>query len=108
MINITKDISNITTIPYATLGKLHSLSTSCICHAVQETRLLNGNLTSVDIGIGTLYIKTTEDEIKYKFIPSSKLEKSVMETVKTGKSPLVSKVEETLKDRVMNVYKELL
>lgn len=108
MVSITRDVANITAIPYATLMKVHDLETTCICHAVQETRLLNNNLTSVNIGIGTLHIKVDGNEIKYKFIPSSKLENSIAETVKTGKSPLVKQVEDTLKDRIMNVYKELL
>lgn len=108
MVNITEDISKLTTIPDATLTKLFNIETYCIGHAVQETKLLEGELTSINIGIGTLHIKHSGDEIKYKFIPSTKLENAITETVKTGKSPLVLKVEDALRDRIMNVYKDLL
>ena len=77
MVNIIKDISTLTTIPYATLVKLVDIAELCICHAVEESKLRNGDLTSINIGVGTLNIKTSDDEIKYKFIPSSKLEENV-------------------------------
>ena len=108
MVNILKDISTLTTIPYATLTKLSDVLELCICHAVEESILKNGEVTSINVGIGTLNIKATEEEIKYKFIPSSKFEEHVKQTVITKESPLVAKVEERLKDKVMNVYKELL
>ena len=108
MVNIIKDISTLTTIPYATLTKLSDVLELCICHAVEESILKNGEVTSINVGIGTLNIKATEDEIKYKFIPSTKFEEHVKQTVITKESPLVTKVEERLKDKVMNVYKELL
>ena len=108
MVNIIKDISTLTTIPYATLTKLIDVLELCICHAVEESILKNGEVTSINVGIGTLNIKATEDEIKYKFIPSTKFEESVKQTALTRESPLINKVEEKLKDKVMNVYKELL
>lgn len=108
MVNILKDISTVTTIPYATLIKLSDVSELCICHAIEESLLKGGEFTSIFVGIGTLNIKATDEEIKYKFIPSAKFEESVKQTVLTRESPLINKVEEKLKDKVMNVYKELL
>ena len=108
MVNIIKDISTLTTIPYATLVKLVDIAELCICHAVEESKLRNGDLTSINIGVGTLNIKTSDDEIKYKFIPSSKLEENVKQTVINNKSQLITNVETKIKDKVMNVYKELL
>lgn len=108
MVNILKDISTVTTIPHATLTKLSDVSELCICHAIEESLLKGGEVTSIFVGIGTLNIKATDGEIKYKFIPSTKFEESVKQTVLTRESPLINKVEEKLKDKVMNVYKELL
>ena len=34
MVNILKDISTVTTIPYATLIKLSDVLELCICHAI--------------------------------------------------------------------------
>jgi hypothetical protein len=55
-----------------------------------------------------LYIKCEEDQIKYKFIPSKKLEENVAFTVKHGTSPVQYMVEEALKDRIETTYKNLI
>lgn len=108
MINVIQDISTLTTIPKATLNKLTDLLEASVCHAVQESCCEDEEITSINLGYGVLHIKHSKNELKYKFIPSNKFEKAIVETVKTKQSPLVAKVEETLTARVMNVYKELL
>lgn len=108
MVNLVKDISTLTTIPVATLQKFVSLSESIISHAVFELVNTDNNITSINIGIGVLNIKVEAQSIQYKFIPSNKLEQLVRDTVVTKKSPLVTQVEDKLKDKVLNVYKELL
>mgnify|MGYP003304975037 FL=1 len=62
----------------------------------------------MDLGIGILYIKFEGNEVKYKFIPSKKLEENISFTVLHKQSPLVFSLETALKDRIENAYKELL
>ena len=105
---LINDLALLTTISVNALSLLNDRALSCICHSVYENLLSAEPLTSIDIGIGTLYIKCEEDEIKYKFIPSKKLEECVSLTVQDKCSPLVHQVETTLKDRIESTYKDLL
>lgn len=108
MNKLIEDLSTITTISEGTLLSLNDKVISCICHSVFESVQEKESLTKMDIGIGILYIKCEGSDIKYKFIPSKKLEESVASTVISNKSPLVYQVETSLKERVETTYKNLL
>lgn len=108
MTKLIEDLATLTTISQNALVNLNEKSHSCICHSVCESIIEGNPLTEVDLGIGILYIKCEEDQIKYKFIPSKKLEENVTSTVKNKVSPLVFEVETSLKDRIESTYKNLL
>ena len=105
---LVNDISSITGIQQFTLEHLVDKCNLCICHDVFESVYCRNDTCEIDIGIGILYIKLEDDMIKYKFIPSKKLEESVRTTVSTGVSPLIETVEDTLKSKVENAYNRLL
>lgn len=108
MIKLTEDISKLTNISKQVLDKLTNLSISCICDAV-ETDIINGeDILEVDIGIGTLKIKHSDNEIRYKFCPSAKFEEQLMKTILEDANPLKATIEDTLCKRITSVYKELL
>ncbi len=108
MNKLLDDLSVLTTISPGTFSSLNDKAISCICHSVFENIQEKESLTTMDIGLGILYIKCEGPDIKYKFIPSKKLEEAVASTVVSRKSPLVAKVETALKDRVESTYKNLL
>lgn len=108
MTKLIEDLATLTTISQNALVSLNEKSYSCICHSVCESMIEGKPLTEIDLGIGILYIKCEEDQIKYKFIPSKKLEENVTFTVKNKVSPLVLEVETSLKDRIESTYKNLL
>ena len=108
MNKLIEDLSTITTISQGTLSSLSDRAISCICHSVFESVQEKDSLIKMDIGIGILYIKCEGSDIKYKFIPSKKLEESVASTISSKKSPLVYQVETSLKERVETTYKSLL
>lgn len=108
MTKLIEDLATLTTISQHALVNLNDKAYSCICHNVCESMLEGNPLTEIDIGIGILYIKCEEDQIKYKFIPSKKLEENVALTVKHKVSPVVFEVEAALKDRIESTYKNLL
>jgi hypothetical protein len=83
------------------------MSEAVICHAFLESIKNKDDYAEIDIGIGSLYIKSTEDGIKYKFVPSDHLSAVVETTSRTKKSPLGLKVDEVLGRRIMNTYKDL-
>ena len=105
--SLITDLSTITTIPVSTLEKLHDKQQLCILHKVSENEKKGEPITYVDIGYGTLYIKHENDELRYKFIPSKSFEKDLKEVILSGQSPLISKAEEALKDKITNTYKDL-
>ena len=108
MTKIIEDLATLTTISQNALVNLNEKTHACICHSVCESMLEGKPLTEIDLGIGVLYIKCEEDQIKYKFIPSKKLEENVAFTVKHKTSPILFEVESALKDRIESTYKNLL
>ena len=108
MNKLIEDLSTITTISEGVLNGLNDKAILCICHSVFEQIREKESLTRIDIGVGILYINCEGDNVKYKFIPSKKLEESVDKTISTNKSPLVLQVDNTLRERLSAAYKNLI
>jgi hypothetical protein len=107
MTNLLDDLCVLTTIAPTNFGKLVKLSEAVLCHSLAESLRDKKEFAEVDIGIGMLYIKNTEDGLKYKFIPSEHLSATMDTTARTKNSPLGLKVDEVLGKRIMNTYKDL-
>lgn len=105
--NLLEDISTLTTVQKASLDRLSDQSIKCICHNVQEALLIGINEVCIDIGLGNLFLFISENEVKYRFEPSYKLENNIIETLLTKKSPVISDIEESLINKINVVYKEL-
>ena len=106
-INILDDICKITTIPTASMNKLFNKLEWCICNAVEESKISGEAITEVNIGIGNLIISIENNTLQYKFIPSAKLEKGLVETAVYGKNPLVVNLEETFANRIVKTFKDM-
>lgn len=109
MIDTVKDMSILTTIPEKTLRKFYRKEIYCICDGVHEA-LLEGDtdISSFDIGIGTLYIKhDTAANIKYHFEPNDILAKAVSQTVINKENPLDAMLTDALGKKFKEVYKDL-
>ena len=104
---LSSDLCNVTSIPKLCLDNISMKAEDCICHIIQENLTSKQPISSIDIGIGVLYIKLNEDTISYKFIPSNRLENGIRTTIQTGENPLMLKLEHSLADRVKNTYKGL-
>ena len=107
MTSIIDDLQKLTNIPKSSLEQLVDKVNYIISHAVFESMKSKENFTEIDVGIGFINILHEGDCIKYKFIPSSTLEKRICSTIRSDESPLIDKVESTLQQKVMNVYKTL-
>ena len=108
MISLFSDISALTGIPKLTLEKICDKAQLSITDSVLEQLINKNPQTIIDIGIGTLYIKIDNCEIKYKFIPNKDLDKMICTAISTKNNPLISKLDSTLNERVTATYKELL
>lgn len=106
--NLIKDLSILTTIPERNLNRLGDLVVCCISNAIQDSILQEKTITELDIYIGILYIQHEDNEIKYKFIPSNKLDKNVKDTVINKLNSLEIKITKSLISKVVNTYKNLL
>ena len=108
MIVLNEELATLTNISKQLLDKLTTLSVNCICDAVEDDILNSKEVLEVNIGIGTLLIKHSDNEMRYKFVPDAKFEEAVAQTIINDKNQLKVLVEDTLKKRIMNIYKELL
>lgn len=102
--SLVQDLSSVTGVSVTTLEKLIKKSIFCICQDIEES---DTDITKIDLGIGTLAILAKPNEIKYKFVPSKKLELNISKTVITGENPLVNEIEESIKNKILTAYKEL-
>ena len=107
MTDIIEDLNILTTIPRSALEQLADKVEYIICHALFESISNKSDVTEIDLGIGYLNILNNGDCIKYKFIPSQRFEKRIIDTTKSTTSPLTEEIEATLKKKIMDVYKTL-
>lgn len=107
MNNIVQDVSVLSTIPEKTLNKLNQKIIYAICEAILEDVQLEKDISELDLGFGILYVKHVSDEIKYKFVPSTDLEKAVYNTVTKKLNLLEDTLNETLVKKFLDVYKDL-
>lgn len=106
-VDIIGDVCTLTTIPRRSMNRLVKHENWCICEALQESQLKKESISVLDIGIGTLYIEVGEETVQYKFIPSKSLEANIVETITSGKNPLVVNLEDTFADRITKTYKDV-
>ena len=107
-INILDDICEITTIPNASMHKLFDKIGFCIANAIYEGYLNKQQIIEVNIGLGTIIVSIDSNQLVYKFVPSCKLEKNIVDSIRNNKNPLDIKLEETFVNRILNTYKDML
>jgi len=105
--SLANDMSTLTTIPVSILNRLFEKEELCILHKFFENEKNGEPVTYMDLGFGTVYIKHEGEELKYKFTPSKSFEKSLINIVNTKESPLITTIEDSLKERIINTYKDL-
>lgn len=108
MSNLLYDVSVLTDVSEKTLKKFLPVITQCVGHSIYEGLCTKQEIVEVDLDIGILKVKASHDGIHYKFVPSKELEKLIMQAVTTRTSPLLTKLENNLQDKIDRSYKELL
>ena len=106
--DIIKDVSVLSGVPDKTIMKLVSKVVYCINDAVSESALVESKEIDLNIGIGTLSIGVFDDKVMYKFVPSQELEKSVKESILSGRNLLEDALDASLVDKLTNTYKDLI
>ena len=108
MSKLIDDLNVVTSVPRTTLIEMNDISEDIIAHVVFEMKKEGRTETSINIGIGMLYIKYEGNAVKYRFVPSKKLEDKVSHTLLNGISPLVDRAAISLREKLTKAYKELL
>lgn len=108
MNKLINDLSALTTVSVHSLKELAEKANFTIAHTVFENIKSGNPLTTIDIGIGTLYIKLEDENIKYKFIPNKNLKALVCQAATSKESPLINEAEMVLNKRIEQTYKDLL
>ena len=108
MNRLIDDINSLTSISKVALKDIATISEDAISHCVFEAISSKKSHCEVDIGVGILYIKYEGNEIRYRFVPSKRLEKNISHTISSQQSPIVTAVESSFKEKVEKAYKELV
>lgn len=106
--NALADICAITTIPTASMQKLFNKISYCIANSVYEAFLGKKNSAEIDIGFGHIIVNIEQNQLLYKFIPSPKLEKNIIDSIRQNKNPLDIKLEDTFINRILKTYKDMM
>lgn len=104
-VNIKEDLSTLTTINESVFTKLVNKIEWCISDGVEKAIKSGENQVNIDFDLGTLMINFDNEQIRYKFKPSQKLEKVVTNTVVNERNDLVLNIEESLVSKLTNTYK---
>lgn len=104
---ICKDLSTVTTMSVSSIDRFMSKFQDCLTYSIQEALSNNKTTIELDIYIGKILVEIINDKIYYKFIPSASFEREVTETVRSGVSPMVTKIEDAIQSKIMRAYKEL-
>lgn len=108
MVDVIEDVSKLTTIPVKSLNSLNDKVIYCIVDSVKESCLENLETTELYLGIGTLVIKYVDKSLKYKFIPSNKLNEKMNDLFNKKLNSLENVLETSLVDKIVNTYKDLI
>lgn len=108
-VDIIKDVSALTGIDENHLHKLVDKAVYCAANAVDQDQKAGESITTLSIGIGDLLINvdSTTGQIKYRFVPSDKLSKILVDTIVNQQNPLKVKLEQSLVRNIIDIYKEL-
>ena len=104
-VNIKNDLSTLTTIDESVFTKLTNKVEWCISDGIEKAILSGDKLVNIDLDIGTLIISLEDNAVRYKFKPSQRLEKVVINTVENETNSLVLNIEDSLIAKLTNTYK---
>lgn len=105
---IIKDLNSLTSIPEKILEKLSDNILFLILQDLEETLTKKENICEINLNLGTLIISIEEEELKFKFIPSKKLEKEILKTLELNENSMTQILTNNMVNALEKTYKELL
>ena len=105
--NIIEKVQQLTTIEDVTLKRLSNLVENCMVDAVYEGVLSNDDVVEIDLDFCKIVISKSNNELRYKFVPSAKLEEDIIKAIKEKKNSLDDVILDKLKSSLLSTYKDL-
>lgn len=105
---IIKDLNSLTSIPEKILEKLSDNILFLILQNLEETLIKKENVCEINLNLGILIISIEEEELKFKFIPSKKLEKEILKTLELNENSMNQILTNNMINALEKTYKELL
>ena len=107
MTDLTRDLATVTCLSYTAIQAIFDKIPQIISHAVCEAVVAGENVAEIDLGFGVFSVSIGDDEVRTRFVPSRKTEALIKEATETGTSPMISALEESLRNKIYNSYKTL-
>ena len=105
---IIKDLADLTSVSEKIFEKLSNNIMFLILQNLEETINKNEKICEFDLTLGKLLISLEDDELKFKFIPSKKLEKEIIKTIEEGQNSMEKILISNMISTLEKTYKELL
>ncbi len=105
-VNLAEDLSQLTTIQLASINRLAKQAMWIICDAVENAVQNKDDQVDIDFGFGILKIKFDNEGVRYRFVPKPTFENSINKAIVDEQNPLQLALEQSLADKITNVYKE--
>jgi len=102
---IKRESNSLTTKDLEKLGKLVEF---VIIDDVVDAKLKGEDVTEIDLGLGTLYIKCDGDDVKTKLVLNDDFKNRIIASTKVEQSALDAKLNEALVTRIIHIYKDLI
>lgn len=106
-IDIKNKLSTLTTISESVFSKLEDKIEWCISDCIEDSLINNSDGFILDLGFGKLIVDISNN-VRYKFIPSQRLEKDIINIFNGKPSSLTANVEKSLVTKLKNIYKTFL
>ena len=105
--NLVNDLASLTNIDNELLARIISKSSLCIGEYINEAYIDGCNISEIDLSFGKLIIGVVDNEIKYKFVPSKRLEESIINSLNNKQSDMEVELSKAAVEKLLANYKEL-
>lgn len=105
-INIVSDVGTLLRIPTKVTAELTDKACLCIGSAISEAKTRGDNITTINIGIGTLSVDLVD--MQCKFIPGKNLKTAIRQALTTQRDPLELVLEQAFTDKLLAICEEVI
>lgn len=102
-VNVVSDLCTYAKLPHKILDDIVKKLNLCIGSALYESKMSQNSAVVLNIGVGTLSIELATGQCK--FMPSRDLKSIIKKCMDSGIDPLQIELEEAIREKLLNIYK---